>query len=166
MQHDRGRGAGRGATVPSPLPAGAAVGMRAVSLWRRGMSVLLGCPGRMQGLKTQLHLLGRQGAPGSLHLLRNRLSCSGNTRGKGTLGVSTGTQKAYSHRHSHPPALKSPLTYFPRLALCIMALTGFPTPSLTPQPSMAPYCPEVKSRLPSLAARASHDLAQLTSLHP
>lgn len=100
MQHDRGRGAGRGATVPSPLPAGAAVGMRAVSLWRRGMSVLLGCPGRMQGLKTQLHLLGRQGAPGSLHLLRNRLSCSGNTRGKGTLGVSTGTQKAYSHIHS------------------------------------------------------------------
>lgn len=49
MQHDRGRGARRRATVPSPLPAGAAVGMRAVGLWRRGMNVLLAALGACKG---------------------------------------------------------------------------------------------------------------------
>lgn len=74
MLHDKGRGAGRGATVPSPLPAGAAIGMRAAGLWRRGMSVLLGGPGRMRGLRTQPRLLGRRGALGSCPLRHTRLS--------------------------------------------------------------------------------------------
>lgn len=104
----RGRRAGRGATVPSPLPTGVAVGMRAVGLWRRGMSVLPGGPGSMQGLRTQPHLLGRQGAPGFCLLHHTRLSCSGDTRGRGTPGVRTHMHKAFAST-----SLKSPLTPFP-----------------------------------------------------
>lgn len=60
-----------------------------------------------------------------------------------------------------PPSPTSPSLPLSRGPLLVSL-----TPDLIPQASMAPYCPEMKSRLPILASGASHDLSQLTSLHP
>lgn len=130
----QGRRAGRGATVPSPLPAGAAVGMRAGGLWSRRTSVLPGGPGRMQGLRTQPHLLGRRGAPGFCLLHHTHPSCSGDTRGRGTSGVRTLHARGHSHTligiYIHisqiPPRLLSKLI---SVSLsCIVVPCWFPHP--------------------------------------
>lgn len=86
---------------------------------------------------------------------------------KRTSGARIFTQEGRIHRHSYPPALTSPLHLLPQACLLSRGpLLVSLTPDLIPQASMAPYCPEMKSRLPLLASGASHDLTQLTSLHP
>lgn len=132
------------------------------------MSVLPGGPGRMQGLRTQPHLLGRRGAPGFCLLHHTYPSCSGDTRGRGTSGVRTLHARGHSHTltgiyiHTSqiPPHLLSKLV---SVSLsCIVVPCWFPHPSLSPQPSVAPYCLETKSRFPSQASGASPDLTFLS----
>lgn len=94
-----GRRAGRGATVLSPLPAGSAVGMRAVGLWRRGMSVLPGGPGRMRGAQDAA---SSSWTPGSSGLLPPSPNPSFLFRGhQGQRDLRGQNMHAGGHAHTH-----------------------------------------------------------------
>lgn len=115
------------------------------------------------GLRTQPRLLGRRAALGFCLLRQTRLSCSGDTRGRGTSEVRTYMQEdtlIHTHRPFYP-RLSNPPSSSQSRHPALWSLAGSPTHSLSPQPSMAPYCLERKSRLPTLTSGALPDMAWL-----
>lgn len=128
---------------PQPPARRGGCRIRAVGLWRRGMSVLPGGPGCMRELRMQLHLLEHQGAPGFCPLHHTLLSCSGNTRARGTSGVRTCTwEHSHTCKHLYPTISQSPLTHFPKLSLSWdplgMAVTLLVSLPSAHNPSVAP----------------------------
>lgn len=124
---------------PQPLARRGGCRIRAVGLWRRGMSVLPGGPGHMQELRMQPHLLEHQGAPGFCPLHHTLLSCLGDTRARGTSGVITCTQE-HSHTHTHEhlyptisqsPSPTSPNSSSARTSLSWQSLSWSPYPQHT-----------------------------------
>ena len=65
----------------------------------------------------------------------------------------------HTHRHFYP-YLSNPPSSSQSRHPALWSLAGSPTHSLSPQPSMAPYCLERKSRLPTLTSGALPDLTR------
>lgn len=101
MQHDRRRRARRGATVLSPLPAGAAVGMRAVGLWRRGMSVLPVALGACRGSGCSLIFLDAGELQALAPFTTPVFPVQGTPGAEEPQGSEHALRKTLSHTHSH-----------------------------------------------------------------
>lgn len=106
-----GEGRERGCS-PQPPARGGGCCMRAVGLWRRGMSMLPGGPGCMQGLRMQPRLPGRRGALGSCPLRHTLLSPVGFLEQTwialpSVLAAQTGSQRSASSAWTSPGSLWS-----------------------------------------------------------
>ena len=136
MQHDRRRRAGRGATVLSPLPAGATVGMRAVGLWRRGMSVLPAALGACRGSGCSLIFLNAGELQALAPFATPVFPVQGTPRAEGPQGSEHALRKTLSHILTQPLlstiSQPCPPTHFPKL-------TSASPPPPTVAPCQSPY---------------------------
>lgn len=112
MQHDRRRRARRGATVLSPLPAGAAVGMRAVGLWRRGMSVLPAALGACRGSGCSLIFLNAGELQALAPFATPVFPVQGTPWAEGPQGSECALGR-HSHTHSHSHSFAQFLKHIP-----------------------------------------------------